>query len=177
LGWNENRTAKASAGKSNYASTYLARRLPRSRSQNYEPSLLGCRTELAEESMVKRLGLLGIVLFAVSAAPVRAADVTGDWRVTISTPDGAMTGKASFKQNGDAVTGWVGPSENDPIPISGTLQGNKLTIKTAPQPGRTAAFDKCDVTVDRDKMTGTIDTDKGTIEFVRSVRPASRKLR
>jgi len=81
----------------------------------------------------------------------------------------AITGKASFKQTGHVVTGSVGPSESDPIPITGTLKGNKLTIKTSPQPGRTAAFDRCDLTVNRDKMAGTIDTDKGTIEFVKSV--------
>jgi hypothetical protein len=118
--------------------------------------------------MTERLGLLGMVLFAVSVAPVRAADVTGNWRVTISTPDGPITGKASFKQSGHVVTGWVGPSESDPIPITGTLKRNKLTIKTSPQPGRTAAFDGCDLIVNRDKMAGTIDTDKGTIEFVKS---------
>ncbi len=118
--------------------------------------------------MIGRLGLLSI-LVALSVAPVRAADVTGSWRVTISTPDGPITGVASLKRTGHAVTGWVGPTENDPIPITGVLKGNKLTIKTFPQPGRTAAFTTCDLTVNRDKMFGTIDTDKGTIEFVRSV--------
>lgn len=118
--------------------------------------------------MIKRLGLLSMFLFVLSVAPVRAADVTGKWQVTISTPGGAITGKASFKQKGHAVTGWVGPSENDPIPIAGTLRGNKLTIKTSPQPGRTVAFDRCEVTVKGHKMVGTIDTNKGTIEFVKS---------
>jgi hypothetical protein len=118
--------------------------------------------------MIERLGLLSMLLLALSAAPAWAADVTGNWRVTISTPDGEITGKASFKQTGDKVTGWVGPSEKDPIPVTGVVKGNKLTIKTFPQPGRTAAFDKCDLTVSGDKMAGTIDTDKGKIEFVKS---------
>jgi hypothetical protein len=113
------------------------------------------------------LVLLGMFLLA-SSAPVRAADVTGTWRVTISTSDGTISGMASFKQIGDVVTGWVGPNENDPITIDGILKENKLTIKTSPQPGRTVAFNKCDVTVNGDKMAGTIDTNKGTIEFVRS---------
>jgi hypothetical protein len=104
-------------------------------------------------------------------APVWAADVTGNWRVTISTPEGQMTGVASFKRTGHAVSGWVGPAENDPIPITGVLKGNKLTIETHPQPGRTAAFEKCDLTVNRDKMVGTMDTNKGTIEFVKSPPP------
>lgn len=118
--------------------------------------------------MMKRLGLFSMLLFALSVAPVEAADVTGAWRVTISTPDGTINGKASFKQAGHVVTGWVGPSENDPIPISGTIKGNRLTMKTSPQPGRTVAFDKCDLTVKGNKMVGAIDTNKGTIEFVKS---------
>lgn len=118
--------------------------------------------------MLERLGLQVVLVLSLLAAPARAADVTGAWSVTISTTDGAMTGKASLKQDGETVTGWVGPSEDDPIPISGILKGDKLTIKTSPQPGRTAAFDKCDLIVKGDKMAGTIDTDKGKIEFVRT---------
>ena len=120
--------------------------------------------------MIERLGLLCMLLLVPLVGPSRAADVTGSWRVTISTSGGVITGKASLKQTGDVVTGWVGPDENDPIPVNGTLKGNKLTIKTSPQPGRTAAFNKCDLTVNGDKMAGAIDTNKGRIEFVRSTR-------
>jgi hypothetical protein len=118
--------------------------------------------------MMKRLGLLSMLLLTTLAATAQPADVTGNWRVTISTPDGTITGKASFKQTGETITGWVGPDETDPIPITGSLTGNKLTIKTHPQPGRTAAFEKCDLTVNADKLVGSIDTGKGKIEFVRS---------
>ena len=120
--------------------------------------------------MLKRRGLLGALLVVLLVAPARAADVTGDWNVTISTTDGTITGKASLKQADETVTGWVGPSEDDPIPVNGTVRGNKLTIKTSPQPGRTVAFDKCDLIVNGDKMAGTIDTNKGKIEFVRAAR-------
>jgi hypothetical protein len=118
--------------------------------------------------VIERLGLLGMLLPALLVTPALATDVTGTWRVTISTSEGAITGKASLKQSGDTVTGWIGPSEDDPIPVNGTVRGTRLTIKTFPQPGRTVAFDRCDVTIDGDKMNGTIDTDKGKIEFARS---------
>ncbi len=117
--------------------------------------------------MIARLGLSAIVFLALAVGPALAADVTGSWRVTITRSDGAITGVASLKQSGEAVTGWVGPSEDDPIPITGVLKGDKLTIKTIPQPGRTVAFDTCELTVNDDKMSGTIDMDKGTIEFVK----------
>jgi len=118
------------------------------------------------------LGTLLTMLLAFSVALAAPADVSGPWEVTITTPDGKITGVASFKQTGHSVTGWLGPSENDPIPITVVLKGNKLTITTHPQPGRTVAFHSCEVTVNGDKMAGTIDTDKGTIEFVRS-KPAT----
>jgi hypothetical protein len=120
--------------------------------------------------MIERLVFLSMLLLASFVAPAWAADVTGNWRVRISTSGGEITGKASLKQTAGRVTGWVGPDENDPIPVNGVLEGNKLTIRTSPQPGRTVAFDQCDVTVNGDKMVGTIDTDKGKIEFVRTTQ-------
>lgn len=69
--------------------------------------------------MFERLGLLGVLLLALLVAPARAADVTGAWSVTISTTYGTITGKASPKQAGETVAGWVGPNENDPIPTTG----------------------------------------------------------
>jgi hypothetical protein len=118
--------------------------------------------------MMDRLGLLSMLMLAPVAVAASATDVTGNWRVTISTSDGTITGKASLKQTDGKVTGWVGPDENDPIPVTGVLNGNKLTLTTAPQPGRTAAFDTCDLNVTADRMVGTIDSDKGKIEFARS---------
>jgi hypothetical protein len=56
------------------------------------------------------------------------------------------------------------------MPTDGTVDGDKLTMLTRPRAGRTAAFAKCEVTVTRDRMAGTIDTDKGTIEFIRRKR-------
>jgi hypothetical protein len=64
----------------------------------------------------------------------------------------------------------IGPAETDMMPAEGTVDENKLTLLTRPRTGRTAAFAKCELTVTRDRMTGTIDADKGTIEFVRKRR-------
>lgn len=116
--------------------------------------------------MLRRSLLLSALVW-FSAISLWAADITGRWTVKISTPDGQVVGVAAFWQNGNRVTGWLGPSESDPISITTALEGDKLIIWTHPQSGRNVAFSKCEVTVGEDKMTGTIDTDKGTIEFVR----------
>ena len=124
--------------------------------------------------MTTRVALFSAVLLLWSSATIQVADVSGAWEVTITTAAGKITGKASLEQAGDTVTGSIGPSEEATIPIEGVLNANKLTLKTYPRPGRTAAFDKCEVTVGDEKMVGTMeggDVGKGRIEFVRNRQP------
>jgi hypothetical protein len=97
-------------------------------------------------------------------------DVTGAWTVTITREDGQATGLAVLSQDGAKVTGMIGPAETDMMPAEGTVEGNKLTLMTRPRTGRTAAFAKCEATITGDRMSGTIDTDKGKIEFVKRKR-------
>jgi hypothetical protein len=114
---------------------------------------------------------LCLLLFASAAANAGAADVTGRWKVTISLGDETITGVALLKQTGDKVTGSIGPDERNQHPLDGVVNGNLVTLTTHPRPGRTVAFDKCYLTVDGEKMTGTTErkesSDKGTIELVR----------
>jgi hypothetical protein len=122
-------------------------------------------------AMTKRRLMIAILIGLCLAADVAAADVSGSWTVTITTASGTITGKASLTQTGDRVVGQIGPSEDPTISIEGVLTAAKLTLKTNPRRGRTAAFDSCEVTVSDDKMVGTIqggDAGKGTIEFVRA---------
>lgn len=98
-------------------------------------------------------------------------DVTGAWTVTITMPDREATGLAIFSQDGTEVTGMIGPAETDMMPAKGTVSDDKLTLTTHPRAGRTAAFAKCEVTITADRMSGTFDTDKGKIEFVKRKRP------
>jgi hypothetical protein len=119
--------------------------------------------------MRRNLLLSAGLLLALLVVSALGADVTGRWEIKIiSKSDGEVHGVAGFKQKGKQVSGWLGPSESDPIPITLELNGNKLRIWTHPQPGRNVVFARCDVTLHGDKMSGTIDTDKGTIEFTRT---------
>ncbi len=121
--------------------------------------------------MKTRRLLLSLLLTTALAAMTLAANVAGRWTVTISTAEGTIIGLAALKQTGDNVTGWVGPSENDPIPITGTFKNGKLVMKTLPQPGRTVAFDEVELSIDGDTMSGDIKEGshgKGTIKFMRS---------
>jgi hypothetical protein len=107
------------------------------------------------------------------AVQAQTVDVTGAWAVTITMRGGLVSGLAILSQDGTKITGMIGPAETDMMPAEGTVNGNKVTLLTRPRTGRTAAFAKCEVTIVGDRMTGTIDTDKGTIEFIRKKRQNS----
>ena len=121
--------------------------------------------------MLRGIGF-AIALFAGSwqAAPAQNVDVTGAWTVTITMGERQAAGLAILSQDGTTVTGMIGPAETDMMPAEGTVSGDKLVLTTRPRTGRTAAFGKCEVSVAGDRMTGTIDTDKGKIEFVKRKR-------
>ena len=118
--------------------------------------------------MLRVIGL-AIALWAASWQ-AQTIDVTGAWTVTILMPDRQATGLAILSQDGQKITGMIGPAETDMMPVEGTVSGNTVALMTRPRTGRTAAFAKCEVTVEGDRMTGTIDTDKGKIEFVKRKR-------
>ena len=66
----------------------------------------------------------------------------------------------------------MGPALTDMFPVEGTWDGDKLTISARPRSGRTTAFAKCELTGTRERMVGTIDTNKGTVVFIRKNREA-----
>lgn len=109
---------------------------------------------------------------AVIAQQKPTVDVTGAWAVTITpSSGGTITGLAILSQDGSKITGMIGPGETEMMPADGTVDGSKLTLLTRPRTGKTAAFAKADLTATAGRMTGTIDTDKGAIEFIRKPRP------
>ena len=79
---------------------------------------------------------------------------TGKWSATIETPMGPQTREMTFNVDGHAFTGTVS-AKDGPRPISGKVDGNKLTWSsdvTDPMP-LTLDFD---VTVTGDALAGTV---------------------
>jgi hypothetical protein len=87
---------------------------------------------------------------------------------------GSVSGLAVLSQDGPKVTGMLGPALTDMFPVEGTWDGEKLTILARPRSGRTTAFSQCELTGTRERLLGTIDTTRGTIEFVRKKREGNR---
>ncbi len=122
-----------------------------------------------------RVGVLtAVLLLAVigqtQGAQAHSIDVTGAWDVTITKPDGSVSGLTILSQDGTKITGMIGPAVTDMFPVEGSWDGDKLTILARPRKGRSTAFAKCELTSTREQLTGTIDTDKGTIKFIRKQR-------
>jgi hypothetical protein len=122
-----------------------------------------------------RTGVLATVLLLAVVGQMQTVqaqnvDVTGAWDVTIAMADGSVSGLAILSQDGTKIVGMIGAAVTDMFPVEGTWDGDKLTILARPRKGRTTAFAQCELMGTRDRMTGTIDTDKGTVEFIRKQR-------
>ena len=114
--------------------------------------------------------VLLVVVGQMPAVHAQSVDVTGAWDVTITMVDGSRSGLAILSQDGTKITGMMGAAVTDMFPVEGTWDGDKLTLLARPRKGRTTAFAKCELTGTRERMTGTIDTDNGTVEFIRKPR-------
>jgi hypothetical protein len=100
--------------------------------------------------------LVCALLLSVSAS-AQSTNVTGDWDVTINSPQGARQGKMSFKQEGDKLTGTLKNQRGD-VPIEGEVKGKEIKFKY------TVKFQDQDFTI---TMTGNVDGDamKGDADF------------
>jgi hypothetical protein len=84
--------------------------------------------------MKKRI-LIGALVLAAASAGLVAQDppksqkinVTGVWESTVESPQGAMTSTATYKQDGEKLTGkHVG--QMGELPLAGTVKGNEIAF-------------------------------------------------
>ena len=100
------------------------------------------------------LSISASLLFALTCASfVNAQSVTGDWDVTVVSPQGERTMKVTFTQEGETLKGTMGP-----LPVSGSVKGSDVTLKY------TVKFQDNDLPI---TMTGKLagDTMKGEADF------------
>jgi hypothetical protein len=82
---------------------------------------------LAKEFLMNRAKFLLAAAIVVGAVPAFAqTDVSGEWEVTINSPQGANTSRVTLKQDGEKVSGlFKSPAGELPFE-GGTLTGNEL---------------------------------------------------
>lgn len=90
-------------------------------------------------------------------ADAKPANVAGDWNLTIEGPNGTATPSASFKQDGEKLTGTYKGRFGE-SPLTGTMKGNAIKFTT------TVTTPNGEIQVD---YSGTVDGDsmKGTVAF------------
>jgi hypothetical protein len=103
------------------------------------------------------LSALVCALILSASATAQSPDVTGDWDVTINSPQGARQGKLSFKQEGAKLTGMLKNQRGD-VPLEGAVNGKEIKFKY------TVKFQDQDFVI---TMTGNVDGDamKGDADF------------
>jgi hypothetical protein len=103
---------------------------------------------------VKRVWMAGIAGMAVSVG-AWAADVTGNWAVSIETPQGTRTPSMALTQKGEEVTGTY-KSQRGEVPISGTVKGNDVKLSYKIGAGDRELVINYEGTVDGDTMSGKV---------------------
>jgi len=99
-----------------------------------------------------------VFLLAVAAtALAQSANVTGDWEVTINSPQGSRNVNATFKQDGEKLNG-VFKGERGELQFQGTVKGKEIKFTY------TIKFQDNDLPI---TLTGDIDGDaiKGKADF------------
>jgi hypothetical protein len=87
----------------------------------------------------------------------QSVDVTGDWDLTITSPNGTQNAKATLKQEGEKLTG-VFKGRRGEFPLQGAVKGKEIKISY------TIKFQDQDLAV---TMTGNVEGDamKGGADF------------
>ena len=85
---------------------------------------------------MRNLRGLWIVLLMLVATSVWAADVTGKWTGSMVLNAGRTDpANVHLKQNGNEVTGTMGPSDEKQFPLSSArIDGDMVTIEAKPGP-------------------------------------------
>ena len=94
-------------------------------------------------NQVTRRASFMIVLFAVMAAGLFAADVNGKWVGDVDTPGGQMSVTFSFKLDGDKVTGTLTGPQGDIEISDGKMDGDTLQFGFSVDAGGQQLAFKC----------------------------------
>jgi hypothetical protein len=71
--------------------------------------------------------LLLAVVMSPPAAVFAQTNITGDWELTINSPQGSRTAPISLQQDGEKVTGMF-KSQAGELPVEGTITGRDLKL-------------------------------------------------
>ena len=107
---------------------------------------------------MQTLALIAVLLFSMTPAQSKPADLSGKWAATFTAtrPDGTTQSiqfQFDFTQKGKVLTGTVGPSPERQWPIEkgGTVDGTKANFKVQQPEGPMRTFT---LTLVKDRLQG-----------------------
>src|SRR5258708_38569733 len=106
---------------------------------------------------ISAASLVTIFMTMVLTVGVYAANVTGEWNLTVESPNGTGTPTVTFKQDGETLTGTYKGRFGE-APLKGTVKGDEIKFSATISPqGQDLQID----------YTGTVDGDtmKGKVKF------------
>lgn len=86
---------------------------------------------------MRQVALAGIFIL-ILAAVASAADITGNWKADLQTPQGQVQVSYTFKQEGEALTGTWQAAQSPTVEITeGKVTGDKVSfvVKLGPSGG------------------------------------------
>ena len=110
-----------------------------------------------------RLTLLAgmIALVGFLSVPRAQGGVDGNWALTFDTPMGSLDASATFKTDGDALTGTL-ESQAGSTAFKGTVKGNTISfVMNVSTPNGDISI-QMDGEVEGDSVKGTFDFGQGT---------------
>jgi hypothetical protein len=121
---------------------------------------------------MKKLFSLSLALLLASAFVLAAVNVSGDWEMTVKTPQGDRTRPVTFVQDGEKLTVKTTGRDGQEMVSQGTVKGNDIewTIIRTGQDGTEFKM-VYKGKIEGDKMTGTFDMRGQPVEWT-AVRKA-----
>ena len=116
--------------------------------------------------MVRRfaVGVCALILASGIVAPAAQTDISGNWVLTINSPQGAVDADATLKQDGDKVTGTMSSMAGE-TNVAGTLSGSTLSLAFNVVTPNGPIDVKMTAEVSGSEMKGVVDFSMGTADF------------
>jgi hypothetical protein len=87
-----------------------------------------------------------------------AAEIAGQWQMSLQTPHGPMKAGLQVKQDGTKINGTCDMDKMGSMPLTGTVDGKKISFTIEIQDGQKFTFSG---TIEGKKMSGTTDPEGG----------------
>jgi hypothetical protein len=101
-----------------------------------------------------------IAVFALTITPRAQADLNGSWALSFNTPNGTIDATATFKQEGEALSGTLSSQQGE-VPFKGSVKGSTFTVGFEVQTSNGPLTITMQGEQDGDAIKGTFDFGQG----------------